>query len=178
MRKLSGAAVAMIVGVALYFTLSWGAEALRMLTSPTWGLDDAVRAQFVFVIGGMLGLAPVGLIKLAAFFATLKLAVAAICAIHILDRLRALVGGKPDAEIFEASLILVVAISIVSVGPAVWSQDAELVRETIVQLMLAALAIALCQVERKFGRAREAEPALVTEFAATERGAPWYAPFR
>ena len=78
MRKLSTAGVAIIMGVVFYFTLFWGSEALRMLTSPTWGLDDAWRSQFVFVIGGMLGLAPLGLIKLAAFFAVLKLAIAFI----------------------------------------------------------------------------------------------------
>jgi hypothetical protein len=176
MRKLSGAAVATTMAIALYFTLFWGAEALRMLTSPTWGLDDAWRSQFVFVIGGMLGLAPLGLIKLAAFFATLKLAVAAISALHVLDRLRAFIWGKPESEYFEAGLILVVAISIVSVGPAVWSQDADLVRQTITQLMLAAIAIALCPLGRR--RAHNAKPAIVTELAATPRGAPWYAPFR
>jgi len=178
MRKLSGAAVVTTMAIAFYFTLFWGAEALRMLTSPTWGLEDVWRSQFVFVIGGMIGLAPVGLIKLAAFFATLKLAVAVICALHVLDRLRALVWGKPESEIFEAGLVLVVLISIVSVGPAVWLQDAELVRETITQLMLAAIAIALCPVERIHGRAGNATPAIVTEPAATPRGAPWYTPFR
>ncbi len=101
MRKLSGAAVAMIMGVALYFTLFWGFDALRMLTSPTYGLEDVWRSQFVFAIGSLFGLGPIGLIKLAAFFGALKLAVAGICAVHVLDRLRALVGGKADSEILE-----------------------------------------------------------------------------
>ena len=94
MRKLSAVGVAMIMGIAFYFTLFWGSEALRMLSSPTWGLDDAWRSQFVFVIGGMFGLAPLGLIKLAAFFAVLKLAIAAICAIHLIDRFRSLVAAR------------------------------------------------------------------------------------
>jgi hypothetical protein len=38
MRKLSAAAVAMVLAIALYFTLFWGFEALRMLTSPTYRL--------------------------------------------------------------------------------------------------------------------------------------------
>ncbi len=129
MRKLSSASVAMILAIPLYFMLFWGFEALRMLTSPTYGLDEVWRSQFVFAIGGYFHLTPVGLIKLAAFFATLKLAVAGICAVHILDRFRRLIGGTADSEILEAGLILVVAISILSVGPAVWSQNAELVRE-------------------------------------------------
>ena len=68
-------------------------------------------------------MSPVGLIKLAAFFGAVKLAVAAFCAVHILDRMRVFVGGKADSEILEGGLILVVVISILSVGPAVWSHN-------------------------------------------------------
>ena len=90
MRKLSGAAVVVIIGVALYFTLVWGYDGLRVLTSPSYGLDDVWRSQFIFAIGSIFGLSPIGLIKLAAFFGAVKLAVAAFCAVHILDRMRAL----------------------------------------------------------------------------------------
>jgi hypothetical protein len=179
MRKLSGAAVFIIMGVALYFTLAWGYDGLRMLTSPTYGLEDVWRSQFVFAIGSVFGLGPIGLIKLAAFFGTLKLAVASICAVHVFDRLRALVRGKADSEILEGGLILVVLISIVSVGPAVWSHNAGLVREATIQLILAAVATALCLIERSYGRpATPAKPAVSMELAATPRGAPWYSPFR
>ena len=45
--------------------------------------------------------------------------------------------------------------------------------------MLAAVATALCMVERNYGRAAEpAKPDMVTELAATQRGAPWFSPFR
>ena len=152
MRKLSSASVAMILAISLYFMLFWGYEALRMLTSPTYGLDDAWRSQFVFAIGSYFHLAPLGLIKLAAFFATLKLAVAAICALHIADRFRSLISGTANSEILEAGLILVIAITIASVGPAVWSQNAELVRESAIQLSLAAFAAALCILERGYAR--------------------------
>jgi len=179
MRKLSGAAVAVIMGVALYFTLVWGYDGLRMLTSPSYGLDDVWRSQFVFGIGSLFGLGPIGLIKLAAFFGAVKLAVACVCAVHILDRLRGLVAGKADSEILEGGLILVVLISIVSVGQAVWSQNAGLVREATIQLILAAVATALCLVERSYGRpAVPTKSAIVTELAATPRGTPWFSPFR
>ena len=76
-------------------------------------------------------------------------------------------------------MILVVLISIASVGPAVWSHNADLVRETTIQLALAAVATALCLLERSNSRSRnEAEPAVATELAATPRGAPWFSPFR
>jgi hypothetical protein len=179
MRKLSGAAVAIIIGVAFYFTLVWGYDGLRILTSPTYGLEDVWRSQFIFVVGGLFSLGPIGQSKLAAFFGTLKLAVAGICAVDILDRLRAVIGGKADSDVLEGALILIVLISIASVGPAVLSQSVELVREDTVQLMLAAVCSALCLVERNYGGSPEnAKPVVVTEFAATPRGAPWYAPFR
>ncbi len=82
--------------------LFWGFDALRMLMSPSYGLDDVWRSQFIFAIGRLLGLAPVGLLKLAAFFATLRLAVAVICALHISDRLRAFAGGQANSEILES----------------------------------------------------------------------------
>ncbi len=179
MRKLSGAAVAMIIGIALYLGWSWGYEGLRILTSPSYGLEDVWRAQFVFAIGHWFGLGPIGLIKLAAFFGALKLAVAGICALHVLDRLRALFGGEADSGVLEGALILVVLVNILSVGPAVLSQNAELVREETVQLLLAAVATALCIMERNHDRREETgKPGVVTELAATAGRAPWYAPFR
>ena len=177
MRKVSSATVAMILAIALYFTLFWGFDALRMLTSPTYGLEDVWRSQFVFGIGRVFGLGPMGLIQLAAFFGTLKLAVAGICAVHIVDRFRCLAGGQPASEVLEGGLVLVVLISIASVGPAVWSHNADLVREQILQLLLAGLATALCMVERSYGReATAAEPVVVT--AGTPQNATWFSPWR
>jgi len=174
--------VAMILAIALYFTLVWGADALRVLTSPTYGLDDVWNSQFIFAIGNLLSLGPVGLIKLAAFFGALKLAVAGICAVHIIDRCRAFIVGKANTDVFEGGLILVVLITIASVGPAVWSQNTELVRSETIQLILAAVATSLCLVEGKYGRpadeAKETKPEAATELAATPRGAPWFSPFR
>ena len=114
MRKLNAASVAIIMAVALYFTLSWGYQGLDVLVSPSYGLEDVWRSQFVFVIGGWFGLGPVGLLKLAAFFGGLKLAVAGICGVHFLDRLRAFIRGKADSDILEGGLILVVLVSLMS----------------------------------------------------------------
>jgi hypothetical protein len=152
MRKASAATVAMIMGVALYFTLFFGFDALRVLTSPTYGLEDVWRSQFVFGIGSTFHLAPMGLLKLAAFFGTVKLAVAILCAVHLVARLRALAGGAANSEYLEGALILVVLISIASAGPAIRSHNIDLVREQIIQLLLAAIATALCLVERGYAR--------------------------
>lgn len=176
MRKASGATVAMILAIALYFTLFWGFDALRVLTSPTYGLEDVWRSQSIFGLGSLFKLGPMGLIKLAAFFGTLKLAVAVICAVHILDRLRGLLGGKANSDVLEGGLILVVLISIASAGPAIWSHNADLVRELTIQLALAALAVALCIVERSY--LRPAKVAEATSAVAVPQGATWFTPWR
>jgi hypothetical protein len=176
MRKVSGVTIAMIMGVALYFTLVWGFDGLRALLLPNYGLEDVWRSQFVFGIGSMFGLGPMGLIKLAAFFGVLKLTVALICAVHIFDRLRSFFGGKANSEIFEGGLILVVLITIASAGPAVLSHNVDLVREQAIQLAIAGLAVALCMVERSYRRAAENNGRLAA--AMPQGGARWFTPWR
>lgn len=157
MGKFSTVAVALIVAIALYFTLFWGYDGLSILMSPSYGLDDVWRSQFIFVIGRQFGLGPIGLIKLAAFFGALKLAVACICAWHVADRVRCWTRGAANSEILEAALILVVLISIASVGPASWTNSVSLMREHTFQLLFAAIATGLCILERS--NARRAESA-------------------
>lgn len=170
MRKASGASVAMIMSIALYFTLFWGYDALRVFTSPTYGLEDVWRSQYVFGIGAYFGLSPVGLMKLSAFLGALKFAVALACAIHIADRLRTIAGGKANNDVLEGGMMLVVAVCLAAAGPATWSQNGELVREQVLQLVLAAIAIALCLVEtnmvRRAVRPRTATVPRVEVFAA------------
>ncbi len=181
MRKLSTAAVAMILAIAFYFTLFWGFDALRMLTSPTYGLEEVWRSQFVFEIGRLFGLAPIGLIKLAAFFAMLKFAVAAICAVHIGDRFRALGGGKANTDILDAGLVLVMLITLASVGPAIWTNNAELVREQAITLMLVAVAAGLGLLERSYQRVDKpllAKTSLIAGNAVAPRDAEWFSPLR
>jgi len=181
MRKLSTAAVAMILAIAFYFTLFWGFDALRMLTSPTYGLEEVYRSQFVFEIGRIFGLAPLGLIKLAAFFAMIKLAVAAICAVHIGDRFRTLAGGKANSEILDAGLVLVMLVTMLSIGPAIWTHNAELVRELTITLMLVGVAAGLGLVERNYERAGKsllAKTSLIAGNAVAPRDAQWFSPLR
>jgi hypothetical protein len=64
--------VVAIVAIALYFALAWGYDGLRILTAPSYGLEDVWRSQFVFAIGRLFNLGPIGLIKLAAFFGALS----------------------------------------------------------------------------------------------------------
>ncbi len=177
----------MILAIAIYFALFWGFDALRILTSPTYGLEDVWRSQVVFGIGRFGGLDPNGLLRLAAALGALKLTVAGVCAIHVVDRLRSLVSGTPSNEILETGLLLAVGISIVSVAPAIWSQNGDLVRELLIQFLLAAFAATLCMIERS-GRKPDAkdktEAALEAAIAAhsgaraSADAGRWFAPWR
>ena len=166
MQKLFNAIGALIIAIALYFTTFWGYDGLRTLTSPSYGLDEVWRAQFIFAIGSIFGLGPTGLIKLAAFFGMLKLAVACICAIHIVDRIMSMMKhGRANSDVLEGALILVVAISIASVGPASWANSTDLLREHTLQLLFAAFAAGLCIFERHNARRTEnaeAKPAIAS----------------
>jgi hypothetical protein len=174
MRKVSIATVVLIMGITLYFSMSWGFDALRALTSPTYGLEDVWRSQYIFGIGSLLGLGPKGLIQLAAFFGAVKLAVAVICALHIIDRFYSFAIGKPVSDLLEGALILVVLITIASAGPAIWSHNPELLREQVIQLALAGLATALGMVERNYRNVGES----VAATPDTPQGARWFTPWR
>ena len=158
MQKISHATIAIIVAVALYFAVVWGYDGLRILSSPSYGLEDVWRSQFIFTLGSLFGLGPTGVIKLAAFFGALKLAAAVICLIHVVDRFRTLPRGQANSEILEAGLVLIVTISIVSVGPAAFRDGTEIIREHTLPLLLAALATGLCIFERNYAqRTKDAE---------------------
>ncbi|MBV9556984.1 MAG: hypothetical protein JO254_07875 [Pseudolabrys sp.] len=146
--RAHGAIVALILAIALYFTLFWGFDAVRILTSPTYGLDDVWRSQVVFGIGRYAGFGPDALIKLAAIMGALKLVVAGACAVHILDRARAMIAGTADPGILEAAMMIVVVVTVASVAPALLSQNGDLARELLVQLLLAGLAATLLIIER------------------------------
>jgi len=59
-QKISTVTASIIVLVALYFTLSWGYEALWVLTSPSYGFEDVWRSQFLFGIGRLFDLSRSG----------------------------------------------------------------------------------------------------------------------
>jgi hypothetical protein len=141
----------------LYFALVWGLDGLQALSAPDYGLDDVWHAQLVFDAGRLFHLAPGGVIRLAAFVAAMKLAIAGICALHIVDRFRSFAGGEADPKVLEGAMVVVVVFGFVAVVPAVWSGNAEIVREHALQILLACLALALCIAERHYeALAREA----------------------
>src|ERR1044071_81911 len=160
MKRASGVIGASILAISIYFTLFWGYDALRILTSPTYGLEDVWRSQVVFGIGRYVGFGPEQLIQLAAALGAMKLLVAGVCAVHVFERLRGLFAKtKPANEILETALIVAVAISIASLVPAILSHNADLAREQMIQLFLAGSTAVFCMIER--GKQKD-KPAAVT----------------
>jgi hypothetical protein len=100
--------------------------------------------------------------------------------VHIGDRFRALAGGKANSEILDAGMVLAMLISIAAVGPAVWTHNAEVVREQAITLMLVGVAAGLGLLERSFQRSETllAETSLIADNAVTPRGAEWFSPLR
>src|SRR6185312_6470955 len=172
MKRASVVIGASILAISIYFALFWGYDALRILTSPTYGLEDVWRSQTVFGIGRYVGLGPEGLLRRAAALGAMKLTIAGVCAIHVFDRLRRMFSGDtPANEMLETALILAVGVSIVSVVPAIWSSNADLMREQTVQLVLAAITAVFCIAERKkTERSSKAAPAA----GAVSTYAPWH----
>ena len=44
MKRISGVSATMVLAVAVYFAFTWGTDAWRVFTSPTFGLDDATAS--------------------------------------------------------------------------------------------------------------------------------------
>jgi hypothetical protein len=151
MRNLSAAIAAALMGIALYFALTWGFAAMQALTSPAYGLNDIWHSQFVFSLGRFFALTPLGMLKLAAFVAAVKLVAAGICAVHVVDRAR----GIARLELLEGALLLIAAISLLSLIPALSSHGGDVIGEHVLQLGFALFAIALCAAERTLDRRAE-----------------------
>jgi hypothetical protein len=178
MQRTTGVIGALILAIAIYFTLFWGYDAIRILTSPAHGLEDVWRSQVVFGIGSYAGFGPEALIRLAAALGALKLVVAGVCAVHVFKRTGALFGKTmPASEGLETALIVAVLISIASLMPAVSSHNGDLAREQLIQLVLAGLAGVFCMIER--GRAAPAEEAeAVDELQPVAADGGSYMPWR
>jgi hypothetical protein len=94
----------------------------------------------------------------------------------VLDRFRALIAGKADPAILEGGMMLVVVITVASVAPALWTENADLVREHMIQLLLAGLAAALLIIERSREVAVLETDDVVADVDVPSRA--WFAPWR
>jgi hypothetical protein len=147
MRRLSVVVPVLITGVALYFALGFGADSVRILTSPVYGLDNPGFARIIYDVGRLMALGPDGLMRLAMFFGATKLAVAAICSIHVVERIGSLWGHKVDHDFLDAGLLLAILLTFVAAIPALIEVSPMLLAQHRPTFWLAGLAATLSVLE-------------------------------
>lgn len=137
--------------IALYFALSFGADAMRILASPVSGFENAVFARAVYGLGHLLGLGPVGFANVAAFFAALKLAVAGVFLLMVFERARCLYGFVPDHETLRTALLFLLFSAELIAVSAVLGGATRIASLTSLQFFLAGTVAALGLYERRGG---------------------------
>ena len=148
MRRFSVAIPFLVTGVCLYFVVAFGREALTIFTSPIWGLENNDFARSVFGLGRFAGLGPAGLAQLAAFFGAMKLAIAIVFAMHLVDRFRPYREGEINHELLDAAALLAVCTTFVMAMPAMLESSPQLLAPHRPALWLAGLAATLSMIER------------------------------
>lgn len=147
MRRLSVVVPVLITGVALYFALGFGADAIRILRSPAYGLDNPGFARVVYDLGHILSLGPDGLVRLAVFFGATKLAVAVICSIHVIERIGSLWGHTVDHDFLDAGLLIAIILTFIAAIPALIEVSPILLAQHRPVFWLAGLAATLGVIE-------------------------------
>lgn len=147
MRRLSIIGPVLITGIALYFALGFGADAIRILLSPAHGLEKPAFARVIYDIARLADLGPEGIAALALFFGTAKLAVAVICSIHVMERIASFWGHMVDHEFLDAGLLLAVLLTFAAAIPAVLENSPILLAQHRPTFWLAGLAATLGMLE-------------------------------
>jgi hypothetical protein len=148
---------ACVISIALYFVLYFGIDAIRVLTSPVYGLDQSGFAQLVHGIGRRFAFGGEGLIRIATFFGAAKLAIAILFAVYVASRIRALLGHETDHEIVDAGVLLIVLVTVAAATPALIDGETHLLSEYRLPLWLAGLAATLSMIERVVADERRIE---------------------
>ena len=148
MRRYSVAIPVLVTGVCLYFVCAFGREAATIFSSPIWGMENEVFARAVYDIGGLAALDPGGLIRLAAFMGALKLSVAVVFALHLIDRFHPLRKNEINHELLDAGALLAVCSTFIAAMPALLESSPQLLASHRPALWLAGLAATLSIIER------------------------------
>ena len=148
MRRYSVAIPVLVTGVCLYFVCAFGHEATMIFSSPIWGLENDVFARAVYDIGRLAALEPGGLARLAAFMGALKLAVAVVFALHLIDRFHPLRKNEINHELLDAGALLAVCVTFIAAMPALLESSPQFLAVHRPALWLAGLAATLSMIER------------------------------
>ena len=164
----------LIAVIALDFTLIFGFEAWRILSSPMLGLERLGFANTVYAIGKWAGLQTTQHLPLAAFFGVISLAIAIMCSWYLATRAAALRGYRVSHDMLDAGLILIVVSTLVAATPAMLSGATELLIHERLPLWLVGLAATMSMIERVYEPDEQHKPGFVerwvSRFAARRGG--------
>jgi len=148
MRRFSATIPVLVTGICLYFVVVFGREAITVFSSPIWGFENDAFARAVYVIGRVFDFGPTGLVQLAAFVGALKLAVAVVFALHLVDRFRPDREAGINHELLDAAALLAVFTTFLMAMPALLEATPQYLAPHRPALWLAGLAATLSMIER------------------------------
>ena len=148
MQSLSNSVSIIVCGVAAYFALHWGSEALAIFASPLHGMDKPHFANVVQHFARMLELTQAGAITCAVTFGAAKLGVAILFTLYLVRRVTGMGDPAADHDLLEAALILVVATIAAMALPFVLDEGASDLNQFRVPLWLVGLAATFTMIER------------------------------
>lgn len=160
--RVSNSISIIICGVAAYFALHWGSDAVMIFTSPLHGLDNQNFSHSIRSYAQLLGLTGEGKLVIAAIFGALKLGTAAIFALYLARRLTFASDAEIDHDLLEAALVLVVITIAVLATPLVFEEQGKILNQFRVPLWLVGLAATLTLIERAAGDEADASSRVKT----------------
>jgi hypothetical protein len=135
--------------VACYAAPTWGAEAIKALTSPYGGLIDPVHAAAAVRLRAMLNLLPERLLDVANWLAAFKLVVVAALLAYVIEFARAVLSNRaPDRATTDTVLALAVVAVAVWIMQAIVFDPAAVTEAHVAQLLLVAGALIVSTIER------------------------------
>lgn len=134
--------------IALDFTLIFGFEAWRILSSPIFGLERLGFSGTIYAIGKWAGLQTTQHLPLAAFFGVMSLAIAIMCGWHLVTRIAALRGHRISHDMLDAGLIVIVITTLLAATPSILNGATEILIHERLPLWLVGLAATLSMIER------------------------------
>src|SRR5262245_35038479 len=135
--------------VACYAAPTWGAEAIKALTSPYGGLIDPVHAAAAVRLREFLKLPPERLLDVANWLAAFKLLVVAALLAYVIEFARAVLSDRaPDRATTDTVLALAVVAVAVWIMQAIVFDPIAVTEAHVAQLLLVAGALIVSTIER------------------------------
>ena len=135
--------------VACYTAPTWGAEAIKALTSPYGGLIDPVHAAAAVRLRAIPNLPPEQLLDVANWLAAFKLVVVASLLAYVIEFGRAVLSDRaPDRATTDTVLALAVVAVAVWIMQAIVFDPAAVTEAHVAQLLLVAGALIVSTIER------------------------------